>query len=225
MCCRCSIEPSHRDGCFGYPQHLHGRGNLNTDSYRFFEACVVGAQNNRLIETAVLSNLNYYLGVKFKIRILFSLIRHVLSVLKRTVSLRWLFWVPSSFARAWKFRIQISIDLSRHALLVLKITCLGLEILKTNSHLSFEACVVGAQKNRLIEMAVFSTPNFCLGVEILNTNICLSFEACVVGVQENHLIEMAALGTLDFCMSWKFEYKFLSIFRSICCWYSKEPSH
>ena len=37
---------------------------LITDFYRSFEACVVGAQNNRLIETAVLSTLNYNLGVE-----------------------------------------------------------------------------------------------------------------------------------------------------------------
>ena len=38
--------------------------------------------------------------------------------------------------------------------------CTGVEILNTNSFLSFEACVVGTQKNHLIEMAVLSTPNF-----------------------------------------------------------------
>ena len=28
MCCQCSREPSHRDGCFGYPQLLHGCRNF-----------------------------------------------------------------------------------------------------------------------------------------------------------------------------------------------------
>ena len=64
----------------------------------------------------------------------------------------------------------------------------------------FEACVVGAQKNRLIEMAVLSTPNFCLVVEPLNTISYLSFGACVIGAQKNRLIKMAVLGTLNFCM-------------------------
>ena len=107
--------------------------------------------------------------------------------LKRTVSSRWLFWVPSSFVRAWKFRIQRSFDLSKHALLVLKRTCLGAEILKTNSYLCFEACVVGAQNNRLIKMAVLSTSN------------------------------LASV--------WVFMCKFLSIFRDMYCWCSRQSSH
>ena len=64
----------------------------------FFETCVVGALDIRLIETAVLSILNYCLGVEFKIQIPISLLRHVLSVLKRTISSRWLFWIPATFA-------------------------------------------------------------------------------------------------------------------------------
>ena len=43
---------------------------------------------------------------------------------------------------------------------------LGVAIFDAESYLSFDACVVSAQKNRLIEMAVLGTINFCMGVEI-----------------------------------------------------------
>ena len=91
--------------------------------------------------------------------------------------------------------------------------CLGGETLNTNSHLFFGACVVGAQKNRLIEMAVLGTLNFCMDVEISNTNSYRSFETCVVGAQKN------LLGCGNF------EIKFLSIFRGMSCWRSKQSSH
>ena len=146
-------------------------------------------------------------------------------LLKRTVSSRWLFWVPSTFAWAWKFRIQISIDLSSHALLVLKRTCLGVEILKTNSYLSFEACVVGDQNNRLIETAVLSTPilawvwRFCVQIPIY-----LSRHVLLVLKQSSHR---------DSCLEYpqlilgcrNFKYKFLSLLLGMCCRCSREPSH
>ena len=91
--------------------------------------------------------------------------------------------------------------------------CMGVESLNTISYLSFGACVVCAQKNRLIKMAVIGTLNFCIGVEISNTNIYRSFEACVVGAQKN------LLGCGDF------ENKFLSIFRGMRCWCSKQSSY
>ena len=115
---------------------------LNTNSYRSFEACVVGAQKNRLIQMAVLSTPTNDWMWKLLIQIPISLLGHMLLVLKRTVSSRWLFWVPSLFAWTWKFRIQIPIDFSRHALLVLKRTCFGVEILNTESYLSSSASVV-----------------------------------------------------------------------------------
>ena len=64
---------------------------LNTNSYRSFEACVVGAQNNRLIEMAVLSTLNVCMGEEILNTNPIDLSRQALLVLKRTVSLRWLF--------------------------------------------------------------------------------------------------------------------------------------
>ena len=79
-----------------------------------------------------------------------------------------------------------------------------MEILNTNSYRSFEACVVGAQKNHLIEMVVLSTLTFCMGVEILNTKSYRSFETCVVGALENRLIEMVVLSTLIFALVWTF---------------------
>ena len=104
--------------------------------------------------------------------------------------------------------------------------CMGVEILNTNSDPSFEACVVGSQKNRLIEMAALSTLNFCMCVEILNTNIYRSFEACVVGDQKNRLIEMDVLSTPNFGLGVEIlKTRFLSIFRGLCCWCSKQSSH
>ena len=79
-----------------------------------------------------------------------------------------------------------------------------MEILSTNSNRSFETCVVGAQKNRLIEMAVWSTLNFCMGVEIFNSNSNRSFETCVVGAQKNRLIEIDVLSTPNFAWVWRF---------------------
>ena len=81
--------------------------------------------------------------------------------------------------------------------MVLKRTCLGVEILKTNSYLSFEACVVGALENRLIELVVLSTPNFCLGVIIFNTKSYLSLEACVVSAQNNRGAQWLSGRVLD----------------------------
>ena len=102
---------------------------------------------------------------------------------------------------------------------------MGVEILNTNSYRSFEARVVCAQKNRLIEMAASSTPNFCFGVETLNKNSYLSFGTCVVCAQKNRLIKDGCFGYPQLLHGrGNFEYKYLSIFRGMHCWCSKKPA-
>ena len=72
---------------------------------------------------------------------------------------------------------------------------MGVENLNTNIYRSFDACVVGAQKNRLFEMAVLS-----LGMEILCAISYLFFETCIVGALGNRLIETAVLSTFNHCL-------------------------
>ena len=61
-----------------------------------------------------------------------------------------------------------------------------IRIFKCKIDISFLSCVLGAQKNRLIEKILLSTNNICFGCAIL-------------GAQKNRLIEKVLLSTNNIC--------------------------
>ena len=89
MCFGCTKEPSHRDGSFEYPQHMFWFRNKKTGFQLLLSRGLYGKISNTLLKPQDKSA--YWKTIFF-----ITHPKHMLLVLKRTVSMRQFFGAPKT---------------------------------------------------------------------------------------------------------------------------------